>query len=126
MDLLILLKPSKLYLTSILASALAGLLGIVLAGQSFLVGLVLVLIWLTALCWAMRAWVRAPTSLRLGKTSIDVESMGVSHSKAIARVMPFLICFPNTESSPSVLIWKDSMADKEWRQLRWWLKIHSV
>jgi len=61
MDLLILLKPSKLYLASILASALAGLSGIFLVPHSLFIGLILMLIWFAALCWAMHGWFLAPT-----------------------------------------------------------------
>lgn len=126
MDLLIKLKLSKLYMASILASAAVGLLGIVMVASSFLTYLFLLVVWLLGSFWAVQTWLQSPTSLRLRTSALDIEVLGQSYAMTSARVLPFLLCFPSTEGAPSVLIWRDSVAGREWRQLRMWLKIHSI
>lgn len=126
MDLLIRPKPSKIHRGFILAASIAGLAGIALMTPSVFSSLVLLAIWLASLCWAVDGWRCTPTSLRLKMSDIEIELNGQSYFATTGRVMPFLILFPANRDSPSVLVWKDSFADAEWRRLRMWLKVNSV
>lgn len=126
MDLLIRLKSSNIHLGFILAASLAGVAGIALVTPSVFSSFVLMTIWLVALYWAVDGWRCTPTSLRLKMSDIEIELNGQSYLATTGRVMPFLIIFPANRDSPSVLVWKDSVADGEWRRLRMWLKVNSV
>lgn len=126
MDLLIKLKPSRLYILSILVSAMAGLSGIVLVGAPLGFYLAFLTVWLIGFYWALQSWLQSPTAIHLRESALEIEVSGCRYLETSARVLPFLLCFPRSDSAPSMLVWCDSVEDSEWRRLRMWLKIHSV
>lgn len=126
MDLLIQLKPSRLYLTLILASAAGGLTGILATAQSGSSFFPLLAIWFLALYWALKSWWQSPSHLRVRESVVEIDVGGAYWPHTSARVMPFLLYFPANLEGESSLLWKDSVTEANWRQLRMWLKIHSV
>ncbi len=84
--------------------------------------------WMLATLLAYANWQTAPRRLRMTASGLGLAGEGGEWQEivGVARELPFLLQLRVAESRQLLHLWRDSMAESDWRQVRYWLATRLV